>query len=441
MDLLEYAVVKKLAGGGGASVNFYNGENLVKTQTIKNVEELVAPENPTKESTDQYDYNFLGWSLDGTTVLTSFIAPVGASEVNYYAVYSEELRYYTVRFLNGDIVLQTSQVQYGSMPIYTGDIPTADDGQAFGGWAPKLSAVTSDVDYIAQFTALPNLAYTLNSDNASYSVSGIGTVTDTDIVIPDTYGGLPVTMIAGSAFKDNTNITSVIIPDSVTVIGSMAFQACSRLTSVVMDDGVRRINSAAFDACQNLTSVVMSNNITYIGEYAFRKCKGLTSIDIPNSVTEIYLSAFEYCTGLTSVRIKDIEAWCKTIKRNETANPLYCAKNLYLNNQLVTELVIPDGVSSIYSRTFLCCHSLTRVEIPNSVTSISDKVFYDCKNCLEYDFTKHTAVPTLGSSVFYNTNANAKIIVPDALYDEWIAATNWANYASHIIKASEYTEA
>lgn len=89
MDLLEYAVVKKLAGGGGASVNFYNGENLIKTQTIKNVEELVAPENPTKESTDQYDYNFLGWSLDGKTVLTTFLAPAGASKVNYYAAYEE----------------------------------------------------------------------------------------------------------------------------------------------------------------------------------------------------------------------------------------------------------------------------------------------------------------------------------------------------------------
>lgn len=76
-------------GFGGAVVSFFDGENLISSQYVKSVEELIVPENPTKESTAQYDYNFLGWSLDGVNVLTSFIAPVGASEVSYYAVFEE----------------------------------------------------------------------------------------------------------------------------------------------------------------------------------------------------------------------------------------------------------------------------------------------------------------------------------------------------------------
>lgn len=93
MNITKYAMLKKLLGGGagsgGATVNFYNGETLLETQEINHPEDLVRPANPTIESTAQYDYKFLGWSLDGKTVLTSFIAPVAASKVNYYAVFEQ----------------------------------------------------------------------------------------------------------------------------------------------------------------------------------------------------------------------------------------------------------------------------------------------------------------------------------------------------------------
>ena len=58
------------------------------------------------------------------------------------------------------------------------------------------------------------------------------------------------------------------------------------------------------------------------------------------------------------------------------------------------------------------------------------------------DFRRATMIPTLDSGCFNNIQSDCKIVVPDALYDDWITATNWSasNIVGHIVKASEYTE-
>jgi hypothetical protein len=105
----------------------------------------------------------------------------------------------------------------------------------------------------------------------------------------------------------------------------------------------------------------------------------------------------------------------------------------------LSSIVIPNSVTSIDRDTFYQCYSLSSIVIPNSVRSIGSKAFYQCYGMEFYDFSQHTSVPNLvDTDAFSDIPSNCKIVVPDALYDEWIAATNWSTYASKIIKASEF---
>ena len=92
---------------------------------------------------------------------------------------------------------------------------------------------------------------------------------------------------------------------------------------------------------------------------------------------------------------------------------------------------------SISAGVFSNCQSLTSIAIPSSITSIPNNVFGSCYSCGVFDFSTHQTVPTCQSNSFASINSNAKIIVPDALYSDWIAASNWSDLASQIVKASE----
>ena len=177
------------------------------------------------------------------------------------------------------------------------------------------------------------LEYTLMPDGNSYSVTGIGTCQDANIVIPATYNNLPVTTIGDDAFRvcDNLtsvsignsvttigyeafyncdNLTSVSIPDSVTTIGNRAFAWCTNLTGVTIPDSVTTIGWQAFEDCTSLTSVSIGNSVTTIGGYAFKDCTSLTSVSIGNSVTTIEYGAFEYCTSLQDIQFTGtVEEW------------------------------------------------------------------------------------------------------------------------------------
>ena len=172
------------------------------------------------------------------------------------------------------------------------------------------------------------------------------------------------------------------------------------------------------------TEIRVGDSVTSIGSYAFNNCYSLTSFTIPDSVTSIGGYMFYYCYSLTSFTIPD----------SVTGIGDYMFTNCYP----LTSFTIPDSVTSIGSYAFNNCYSLTSFTIPDSVTSIGDYMFNNCYSIVKYDFTSATLIPTLSNTNAFNRiNDICKIYVPDALYDDWIVATNWATYADYIYKASE----
>ena len=316
------------------------------------------------------------------------------------------------------------------------------------------------------------LNYRLSTDGTYYIVIGRGTCIDSDIVIPDTYKGLPVTEIGKEAFYKCNKLTSVVIPDSVTSIGERGFAVCENLKSVQMSNSLISVGKYAFIDCNGLTSVyasdmeswcniefsdatsnpleyaknlyinnnlvtevVIPNTVTKIPLGAF-SCESVTSVVIPSTVTEIGADAFQDCKELARVEISDIESWCNISFDNVNANPLYFTKKLYVNKELLTDLVIPDTVKEIKDYAFYQCETLTSVLIPNSVTSIGDSAFYKCNKLTSIQIPD--SVTKIGERAFYWCNKLTGVVIGNSLTEIKIQAFQYCLSLVEVVNNSPF---
>ncbi len=268
------------------------------------------------------------------------------------------------------------------------------------------------------------LSYTLSGDETYYTVSGIGAATDSVIIIPSTYEDKPVKGIDTLAFEGCSTITEVIIPDSVETIGNRAFKGCVGLTDVIVPDSVTSIGSGAFSGCSMLTSMTIPfvggsatatvagentlfgyifGTASYVGgecirqlyagsqykEYyipsalrsvtitggkifygGFYNCDMLTDVVIGDGVESIGSSAFAFCYNLENV----------TLGRGATVIGGYAFQDAGL-----TSVVIPDNFETIGSHAFHRCNTLMKVTLGTGLTTVNDNAFLGCYKLIEVE--------------------------------------------------------
>lgn len=243
------------------------------------------------------------------------------------------------------------------------------------------------------------LKYSLNTDEKGYTVVGIGYCEDTDLVIPATYRGLPVTAIGSNAFESVRSFKSVSIPASVTTIGEKAFASCG-VTSVTFatNSQLTTVDRYAFFSSSSLQSIALPDGVTTIGEAAFNGCNNITSIYIPDSITTIENRALDFNSSAFTV-------YNNAKYLGNSTNPyLVLVKAI---DTSITTCNIHTDAKLIYAFAFTDCTLLTSVTIPDRVTIIGNSVFYKC-DALE-SLIIGSGVTSIGNGIIYYESYDAKL--------------------------------
>ena len=190
-----------------------------------------------------------------------------------------------------------------------------------------------------------------------------------EVTLPDS-----IASIGTGLFSGCTNLSSVKLPANLTSIGSSDFSGCA-LTGIDLPDSITSIGVRAFFGCRNLSSIELPAELISIDQEAFYGCTGLTSVAVPAKLTTIGLGAFEACQNLRDVYITDLAAWAGSdlgyAFSSSHGNEIW----LYLDEQLLTDAVIPDSVTSIGSWAFANCTQLNSVTLPEGITDIGEYAF------------------------------------------------------------------
>ncbi len=433
---------------------------------------ITIPENVT---------NIGNGAFSGCTGLTSVTIGNGVTSIGNGAFYGctglTEINYNAVNAA----LTSSSNVFY--------NVGTAGSGVdvIFGNSVEKIPACLfyvsdSNKPNIISVTIGNNVTSIGNS--AFYNCSSL-----TSITIPES-----VTSIDNSAFYGCTGLTSVTIGNSVTSIGGSAFSGCrglnavnisniaawcnitfngqnsnplnyakhlymnnSEITDLIIPDSVTAIGSYVFYNCTGLTSITIPDSVTSIGGYAFSGCTGLTSVTIPDSVVEIGMGAFEGCNGLTEITIPfigytrdpnggyrsvfgyifgyecttgpysdlaynnngkipqfSVFARYETFENEDggTYNVSYYDKYSYYIPSSLRKVTVTN-TDSVPNNAFINCSFLTEINLPPTINTIGNSAFNDCSGLIS--ITIPDSVTSLGNSAFSGCTGFTSITIPDSV--------------------------
>lgn len=210
--------------------------------------------------------------------------------------------------------------------------------------------------------------------------------------------------VNNSLIEEIVDRTAAIVDLSETNITKIGSRALAGFYSCHSFHFPKSLTRFEYGACMNntyLDEITGIQNVTSIGSSAFRDCPRLRISELPDGLTSLGADAFRLCQALSISRI-------------------------------------PAGITGIITGVFQGCTGLETLTFEGNISAIGTYSFDGCLKLSKLVFPNNSSVPILhGTNALSGTSSELIIYVPDALYDTWIAATNWATYASKIKKISE----
>ena len=312
---------------------------------------------------------------------------------------------------------------------------------AQGGWTSYCTSpssryfnpagVGSYVDAGAGDAIVPIYTYTLDDANRATITGYSGSATA--LYIPGEIDGHEVVAIGRGAFKNRTDLKTVMIPDSVENIGIDTFSNCIQLENISWSKNLKKIGENAFyncdnlqivkipkslkdvyatydsidipngvfNGCSNLKTVNFEEGSTIIADALFRGCDGLEKVTIPDTITEIYGYVFADCKNLKNINISD--------------SVTVIGESVFEGDTSIKEINLPDSITKLGARVFSGCNGLESIVIPDSVINIGIGTFSECKNLKSVTLSR--GLEKIGENAFYNCDSLQSIEIPKSLED------------------------
>ena len=242
--------------------------------------------------------------------------------------------------------------------------------------------------------------------------------TDTEVLIPEYYNGLPITVIGERAFIRCENVKSVTLTEYVLTIGRNAFKDCTALETIenyqtigrlaygafhgcialksfTIPQRIEEISASLFEDCAALESVEILGNLKAVGEYAFKNCKALKEIAISDGAKSIGDSAFAGCVALTEITLgSGLEA---------------IGSSAFEGCEMLGSINIPDNVMEMGASAFRGCKSLSTAVIGNGITVVNFSAFENCSSLKS--LTLGVNITAISDYAFHNCDALESLVI------------------------------
>ena len=273
--------------------------------------------------------------------------------------------------------------------------------------------------------------------NNEVTISGLNT-TLSEVIIPESINGMPVTKIGRLAFAGDSFITKVQLPKSLYRIEAKAFQDCTGITSIEIPDSVYYVEESVFKNCTNLSNVKWSINAKFFSNFTFYGTKiqsinipegtnyicsdcfaytPLKEVVLPSSVHTIGIEAFKGCSQLKKINLDNVSVIdngafnnCISLQSVTLSPKMTKLSNAFINCKSIKQLIIPEGVKEISS--LQGCSSLEYIYVPSTVIRIYSFAFASLTNLKAIDLPDQINYEVFQDYTFYQCSSLEEFYMP-----------------------------
>lgn len=431
----------------GALFTFYTlkifGEkgSFIETYTAKNLSNAVFLDINSHESDFYYD------SIEGGVSITCYVGSEknlalpsslgGQPVVSINSKAFADNKILTSVIIPEGVKSIKESAFYGCPSLLTVTIPESATEISTNSFlylsSSNLSIIGTKGSYAETFAKLINRPFLdiNNSENGYWFEEVAGGVkiiayngADSVLLIPSTIKGKPVVSIGYKTLRTATNITEVVIPDSVTQLEesnvsyeSGIFGGHKTLVKLTFGKGITTIPANLAANCESLEEVIFNGDVVSIGNNAFSYSKSLTNLSIPDKTTTIGTGAFAYCD-----RLENLNLGKSLTKLSDSA---------FASCQSLKEVTLPTSLTTVDSSdVFAKCTALSKVTIPNTTTSITQNIFRDSPNTTIYG-TKGSYAQSFATQYGIPFIADEAAFEVNTLYRTHVQNVGWQEYKTN----------